>query len=648
MTTQPSDSAQSTNSSNKHVLERSIIQQPPNSLGFQVSPVLIRHEDRVKLGHFGCLSDCMEFIVKSRVIQNQCCSEMRRILGGISKTMNDDQLPWLLDGYGELFEVNLNIIQFYDDSAIDDNEILQFLNDSDNGVQSRYPNFVIIMHQTRKNLFAPLYVAATDGSLQTSFPINDKGIIEDIYRFFQERNSKKSKNLPSKMCNIGNNNQCMENANNSENICIYITACEKNIMMPASEAVGHNLQLIHQLIKNSGIPLDHISIPINSILPALNAFDQLSNNDTIKIVADKFHSILELLQVAKSPSRGEHFSTKSFKILSFCISTVEEVEASSSIGIYSNQNSSGKSKKIELFAYRIYIILLASNNTKNTKSSKRIRTDQSPSSEAQSSTNSKRLATSENNQKSSTLILDYDPPEILREPARYQHVRMSSDLKKRQLQIIQGGGQDARQRTHVMVKVPPNDDCKELYLRVRPVTVNNDIHLFKSVVPQKLPTGKSSTSNGDGGSCLLLDKNYVNQKDKCTYLLINSDERDAEKKEILAHLITLKQQGTEEEDLFKKENIHNICKLEFCFCTPLDSDKYESVSNVAYSTVIEDGDGPVKIDSDISLEKKLCERGGQIINFGLNVKCLKKGRIAKLVIQPNFTVHFCRLFYFMQ
>ncbi|CAF5075507.1 unnamed protein product [Rotaria sp. Silwood1] len=59
----------------------------------------------------------------------------------------------------------------------------------------------------------------------------------------------------------------------------------------------------------------------------------------------------------------------------------------------------------------------------------------------------------------------------------------------------------------------------------------------------------------------------------------------------------------------------------------LNSGKYKPVSNVVYSTVIEDGDGPVKIDSHIDLAQKLCERGGQIINFGLSVECLKKGRI---------------------
>ncbi|CAF5048708.1 unnamed protein product [Rotaria sp. Silwood1] len=59
----------------------------------------------------------------------------------------------------------------------------------------------------------------------------------------------------------------------------------------------------------------------------------------------------------------------------------------------------------------------------------------------------------------------------------------------------------------------------------------------------------------------------------------------------------------------------------------LSSGKYKPVSNVVYSTVIEDGDGPVKIDSHIDLAQKLCERGGQIINFSLSVECLKKGRI---------------------
>ncbi|CAF3690692.1 unnamed protein product [Rotaria sp. Silwood1] len=615
MTTQPFDSAHSIAASNGHVLEQSVFQQPPNSSGFQVSTVLKRHEDRIKLGQFDYLSDCMEFIAKSCLIQNHHSFEMRRILGGISKTMNDDQLPWLLDGYAELFEANINLIQFDDDSEIDYNEILKFLNYSDNKVQSVYPNFIVIMRQTRKNLFAPLYITATNGSLQTSFPINDKGIIKDIYRFFQEGNFRKSENLSSEMCNLSSNNQGIENTQNPSSMNIVEiqipseSTCEKNMMMTTMDVIENYLQLIPQLIKNSDISLDHIPIsickiitPTSAIDSTLNDFIQLSNDDTIKIVADMFDSILKLLRCAKNPSH------------------MEEIETSSLIDTHSNQNS------------------FVSNNTTNIQSSKRIRTDQSPSSETESFTNSKRLATSKNNQKDNILISNYDPPEILRQPARYQHVRMLSDLKKHPTQMIKGGSQDARQRTHVMVKVPKNDDIKELYLRVRSVTVNKNKHLFKTVIPQKPSTNKSSTSSSDDGNCLQLKKNYVDEKDGCTYLLIDSKERNAGKKEILAHLITLKQQGTKEEDLFKEENIHNVCKLEFCFCMRLNSGKYKPVSNVVYSTVIEDGDGPVKIDSHIDLAQKLCERGGQIINFGLSVECLKKGRIENESFNHIFVV----------
>ncbi|CAF3644988.1 unnamed protein product [Rotaria sordida] len=65
-------------------------------------------------------------------------------------------------------------------------------------------------------------------------------------------------------------------------------------------------------------------------------------------------------------------------------------------------------------------------------------------------------------------------------------------------------------------------------------------------------------------------------------------------------------------------------KLEFGLCVRHGSGDYMLVSTVSYSSIIEDGHGPVSINSDVVQPQNLCAMGGQIIELPLSVDCPKR------------------------
>ncbi len=57
---------------------------------------------------------------------------------------------------------------------------------------------------------------------------------------------------------------------------------------------------------------------------------------------------------------------------------------------------------------------------------------------------------------------------------------------------------------------------------------------------------------------------------------------------ILAHLINWKRHGIGLKNRVQNENLH-LCKLEFCLCIRNSPGKYQPVSPVSYSSIIEEG-----------------------------------------------------------
>ncbi|CAF4908069.1 unnamed protein product, partial [Rotaria sp. Silwood1] len=356
--------------------------------------------------------------------------------------------------------------------------------------------------------------------------------------------------------------------------------------MPACKVIENHFQLVFKCIMKLGIKLDNISINHNLKYSTSNDFDRLPNNDIIKKIENEFYSILEILRIATDPIQ------------------VEEVDDVPSM----------ETDEKQCFA--------ASSDTCNTQHRKRIRTSPSLLSQTKSSSELEFLTTTASTQNVNNELPQYGAPKVLTEPNRYQRVRMLSDLEDGRCPIIQAGGEDAAQRTHVEIQVP-KDDNTELFVRVRAVTVNNDKHHFKAVI-RKNPSIDASSIHHDGERrCLKFNKNDFDREADCTYLPISLKERKNGKKEILAYLITKKRQGSQDQKLFKN-GIFHLCKLEFGLCVECGHDEYKLVSTVSYSSIIEDSDGPLSINSDSVQLQKLCIRGGQIINLPLSVDCPKK------------------------
>ncbi len=57
---------------------------------------------------------------------------------------------------------------------------------------------------------------------------------------------------------------------------------------------------------------------------------------------------------------------------------------------------------------------------------------------------------------------------------------------------------------------------------------------------------------------------------------------------ILAHLISWKRQGVGLKNRVENENLH-LCKLEFYLCIRDGPGKYQRVSHISYSSIIEEG-----------------------------------------------------------
>ncbi|CAF0835645.1 unnamed protein product [Rotaria sordida] len=584
MLDQNSDSTESSDFFNEHPFnDASVILQPANSLNVQLSTGSKAWHGPIQYRLLCCLSECMDFIATYGCIENSYAVEMRCTLDRKSANMTKEELPCLLDGYADLFQIIFKVIPFDDNSIGDDNQISTFVGVSVNGEQSEYQNFAFIMYHYRQNLFAPFYVTTTDGSLKTCFSMNDESIIRDISNFLKEWNATTCAGLTSEIGNINGNNHNMANTQNSHsmnNFDVQISSestSENDTIIPASVAIENHLQLASQSIRKLKNKLNSIPIKMEINYPTSTDFDRLSENDLIKIIENEFNSILQIARIAMNPVH------------------VEEV-------------SSMETDNKECFT--------VSKNKNNTKRRKRIHTSQS------SSNNLKCLATIVNTPNVNNILPQYAAPKVLIEPNRYQHVRMFSDLETGVCPLIQAGGEGAAQRTYVEIQVP-KDGKPELYVRVRAVTVNNDKHRLKTVVRKNPPIDTPSIGCAGERGCLKFDKDDFDQKFEYTYLPISPDEHKDGKKEILVHLITWKRQGPQEQKLFKNQNL-SLCKLEFGLCVRHGPGDYKLVSTISYSSIIEDGHGPVNINSDVVQPQNLCAMGGQIIELSLSVDCPKR------------------------
>lgn len=99
--------------------------------------------------------------------------------------------------------------------------------------------------------------------------------------------------------------------------------------------------------------------------------------------------------------------------------------------------------------------LIASDNKKVAEDSKTIPSDQGSCEQNKPSRGLKRKATTVSCRTVNKIKLQYDAPEILRQPIPYQHIRMFTDLQKGRCPIIQAvsNGNIQKQKTYILLKV---------------------------------------------------------------------------------------------------------------------------------------------------------------------------------------------------
>ncbi len=76
----------------------------------------------------------------------------------------------------------------------------------------------------------------------------------------------------------------------------------------------------------------------------------------------------------------------------------------------------------------------------------------------------------------------------------------------------------------------PINNGEKLYVRVRAVTENGDMHPLKTVVPEDASVDWTILNTGDERSSLRYDKNKFDPVTQCVYLEIADDERKCGRK----------------------------------------------------------------------------------------------------------------------
>jgi hypothetical protein len=144
----------------------------------------------------------MKFIAKHGRTENRSPIWMRRTLDRISCTATSEQLIHILNGYADLYELVLYLIQINDNVPVDQTDIRTFGGTSSNiEQQKRHRNIAFIMYNSENFLFTPLYATHSDGHPQTCFAADDQILMDCVFDLFQKLNHE-SKVLKADLRNL--------------------------------------------------------------------------------------------------------------------------------------------------------------------------------------------------------------------------------------------------------------------------------------------------------------------------------------------------------------------------------------------------------------------------------------------------------------
>ncbi|CAF0844256.1 unnamed protein product [Adineta steineri] len=178
------------------------------------------------------------------------------------------------------------------------------------------------------------------------------------------------------------------------------------------------------------------------------------------------------------------------------------------------------------------------------------------------------------------------PPEILKQPKPDWHYRSIKDLASNHLPYLAGEGP---QRTPVRVTVPPKTSARDMYLAIGILTVENELHPSKVIVPAKTTVNSGYLSHDNNLSCLQFDGNssdYFDRNHRCIYSKISFEEHLAGHKDIRVHMFNLYQSQVITKEIIIRQQLDR-CKLSFYLCI-YENGEYIPTSLPAFSNIIKE------------------------------------------------------------
>ncbi|CAF4226740.1 unnamed protein product, partial [Rotaria magnacalcarata] len=183
-------------------------------------------------------------------------------------------------------------------------------------------------------------------------------------------------------------------------------------------------------------------------------------------------------------------------------------------------------------------------------------------------------------------------PQIVTQPKAEWHYRSMKDLAKKHIPYLSG---DGPQRTPIRIKVPPIIGLNvppiinhQLYLGVKVVTIDEQYHASKVIVPPRTSVVESQLSRDNNLECLNFGEcnstDYFDPLSRCVYFQITYEERAAELKEVRFHMFNLYQNQMLTKDIIESNQLDS-CKLAFWFCIR-DNNHFIPESSRTYSVII--------------------------------------------------------------
>ncbi|CAF4101024.1 unnamed protein product, partial [Adineta steineri] len=557
---------------------------------------------------WGNLYDCMKHMAEYGCNMEHSLIWVQDTLDGISLSAIPAQLNYIFNGYANLYKIVIDVICITDKVPVNlETDIDRYDGtSSDSEQEKRCRNITFVMYNPETFSFAILYAIDSDGNRQTCFAIDDQRIFDHLGGLFEKLNQE----IMETELSIDNNDATIintEESHTTDNVNAHLSSSSssKNDSSLDIHSRGCTYELSvesHDDLTTSKRHEDHI-ICTSQTNSQSNFYSTHEEPMTTSI--DNIQNVLSDMDTINRDIHQELNSTEESLPQTTQIDCHQEIADNTSTETNDyRMNTSLDSKARKSISKNIVHHTIRKAKTKRIRSSN----NNSLSIPVTLSETTKKTASVvvSNVHSPMTLIIKYDPLNILKQPRRYRRVRMQNDLNKKRCPLVQAGNED-KQRIYPEIELPNNaDDNVKLYVRVRVVTESGHSHPSQCVAPEIVNINISVMDNNN----------------ECVFLIITDEERCERRKIIKVHLFKRLHYFVSTEKNTETENLR-LCKLEYTLCEQSTSGEYQLVSQPSYTSIIELMDKDVTVDATEVKPKQLCKWGGEAISVPLSTKCKK-------------------------